>query len=324
MFRIAELRGKKAMPTTQVLETPGTLPGFTGRKTVARKGAQVVERVFNILEAFSVDEPELTATQLSLRLGLHKATVHRLVSVLEARGFLERDPRSRAYMLGHGLLRFVELVRKRNDLVSIVMPYMTRLRAATDETVGVHVRSGSERICIGQLESSHELRMRLEIGKPLPIYCGAASKVLLAAMEPDEIDAVIRKTKLRPLGPGSIRSKFALAADLKAILENGYAISREERVAGGITVAAPIRDSSGVVLASLSIYAPLLRADRQRLASWISLIQESARLVSAELGFRETLPIIPKEKKKGVGMTGRKANESRRKNGATKGRRRMY
>jgi DNA-binding IclR family transcriptional regulator len=300
------------------------LPSLNGTKTVARKGAQAVERVFNILEAFGADEPELTTTQLSLRLGLHKATVHRLASVLEARGYLERDPRTRAYMLGHGLLRFVELVHNRNDLVSIVMPHMARLRAATDETVGVHVRSGRERFCIGQLESSHELRMRLEIGKPLPIYCGAASKVLLAAMEPDEIDAVIRETKLKPLGPGSIRSKFALAADLKAIRDNGYAISREERVAGGITVAAPIRDSSGAVLASLSIYAPLLRADRQCVESWISLIQESTRLISAELGFRETSPSVPKEKKKGVGMTGRKANESRRKDGATKGRRQMY
>lgn len=312
------------MTTAQVQETFVTLPRPNGRKIAARKGAQAVERVFSILEAFGPDEPELTTTQLSLKLGLHKATVHRLASVLETRGFLERDPRSRAYMLGHGLLRFVELVRNRNDLISIVMPHMARLRAATDETVGVHVKIGRERICIGQLESPHELRMRLEIGKPLPIYCGAASKVHLAAMEPDEINAVIRETKLKPLGPGSIRSRSALMADLKAIRENGYAISREERVAGGITVAAPIRDSSGAVLASLSIYAPLLRADRQRLASWISLIQESARLVSAELGFRDALPIIPKEKKKGVVMTGRKINESRRKDGATKRRRRMY
>ena len=120
------------------------------------------------------------------------------------------------------------------------MPYMTRLRAATDETVGVHVKIGRERICIGQLESPHELRMRLEIGKPLPIYCGAASKVHLAAMEPDEINAVVRETKLKHLGPGSIRSRSALMADLKALRESGYAISRGGQAAGGITIEAPV------------------------------------------------------------------------------------
>src|SRR5690606_4409666 len=114
----------------------------------------------------SVEEPEFTATQLSLRLGLHKTTVHRLASVLEARGLLERDPRTRAYMLGHGLLRFVELVLNRKDLASISMPHMARLRAVTEETVGLHIRVGKERVCIAQLESSHELRMRLEVGKP--------------------------------------------------------------------------------------------------------------------------------------------------------------
>lgn len=291
-----------------------------GKQAEGRKGAQAIERVLNILEAFTADEPELTATQLSQRLGLHKTTVHRLASTLMARGLLARDPRTRAYMLGHGLLRFVELVLNRRDVVSISMPHMARLRTATGETIGLHIRVGRERACIAQLESTHEMRMRLDIGKPLPLYCGASSKVFLAEMEPDEVDAVIRETGLKPLGPGSITHKRALEKDLKAIREKGYAISRAERVAGGATVAAPIRDETRAVVASLSIYAPLMRADDEHLDDWISLIKEAARAISLEMGFRETSLSAANQNSQGAVTTGRRIGESRRKDRAPKGR----
>lgn len=292
-----------------------------GKQREGRKGAQSVERVLNILEAFTAEEPELTATQLSQRLGLHKTTVHRLASTLMARGLLARDPRTRAYLLGHGLLRFVELVLNRRNVVSISMPHLARLRTATGETIGLHIRVGRERVCIAQLESTHEMRMRLDIGKPLPLYCGASSKVFLAAMEADEVDAVVRETGLKPLGPGSIRDKRALEKDLKAIRERGYAISRAERVAGGATVAAPVRDDSGAVVASLSIYAPLMRVDDQRLDCWISLVKEAARSISMEMGFRETSPGATSQNSRGAVTTGRKVSEGHRKDRAPKGRR---
>ncbi len=173
----------------------------------------------------------------------------------------------------------------RRDLTSVGAPHMVELRDRTGETVGLHLRVGRQRACVAQVESPHELRMRLEIGRPLPLYCGAASKVLLAEMGPEEVDGVIRETGLEPLGPGSIRDPEALRAELRNIRRNGHAISREERTPGGVTVAAPVRDRSGATIASLSVYGPVVRVDEQCLASWVPLVVEAAESISRELGF---------------------------------------
>lgn len=256
---------------------------ITNRST----GLRVVARVLDILQAFTAAEPELTATELSHKLGLNKSTVHRLTEMLEGRGFLERNPKTRAYALGSAILGFTGVVLAQNDLGAISYPYMRELRNRTGETVTINIRVGRQRVCIAQIESPHELRMRLNIGSPIPLYCGAASKILLAGMSADEIEDVIRVTRLKPVGPGSIGDPKILRRQLKQIRDDGYAISREERTAGGITLAAPIRDMNGETIASLSVYGPIIRVSVERLRSWIPLVTATARTISGEFGFIE-------------------------------------
>ena len=242
-------------------------------------------RVLNILQAFTADEPELTATALCRKLGLNKSTVHRLAGVLEERGFLWRDTKTRAYSLGPTMLGLMGTVLHQHDISSLSLPHMETLRDQTGETVGLNIRVGRQRACIAQVESPHELRMRLDIGRPLPLYCGAASKILLADMEPDEIEQIVGKTKLKALGPGSILDPKKLLRQLDAIRRQGYAISKEERIAGGITVAAPVRDRFGETVASLSVYGPLARTDMNRVMGWVPLVVHAVQSISRLLGF---------------------------------------
>lgn len=248
---------------------------------------RVVGRALDILQAFAAVEPELTVTELSHKLGLNKSTVHRLTEMLERRGFLTRNPKTRAYALGPAILGFTGVVLAQNDLGAISYPRMRELRNRTGETVTINIRVGMQRVCIAQVESPHELRMRLNIGSPVPLYCGAASKIFLASMSSDEIEEVIRVTKLKPMGPGSIRDPKILHGQLKQIRDNGYAISREERIPGGITLAAPIWNMNGETVASLSVYGPIIRVSREELASWIPLVTKTARTISGELGYIE-------------------------------------
>ena len=260
-------------PSSEELVTPSTT------------GLRVVGRVLDILQAFTPAEPELTATELSEKLGLNKSTVHRLTEMIEGRGFLKRNPKTRAYSLGPAILGFTRVVLGQNDLGAVSRPHMRELRNRTNETVTMNIRVGMQRVCIAQVESPHELRMRLNIGNPIPLYCGAASKVLLAGMNPDEIEEYLGVTKLKPLGPGSIRDPKILREQLEKIRANGYAISREERIPGGITLAAPVWDMNGETIASLSVYGPIARVSQKRLASWIPMITTSAKAISGEFGF---------------------------------------
>ena len=289
------------------LSTPG--PSSRGARTGAGAGrrpnnTRSVERVLNILQVFTTSEPEFTATQLSRKLDLNKSTVHRLAGALEARGLLWRNRKTRAYSLGPAILDFVDVVLDQRDIASRSLPHMWELRDRTKETVGLNIRVGRQRVCVAQVESPHELRMRLDIGKSLPLYCGAASKVLLADMEPDEIEAVIRETRLEPLGPGSIRDPDVLRRQLRAIRENGCATSKEERIAGGVTVAAPLRDRTGKTIASLSVYGPMVRVDGDCLTGWMSLVTETAETISRELGFVDRGPKSGRDRERLAALSG--------------------
>jgi DNA-binding IclR family transcriptional regulator len=250
---------------------------------------------------------------------LTKSTAHRLAGVLERRGLLWRDPKSLAYSLGPAILALVKGMVDQRDLAAIGYPYMLDLRERTGETVGLHVRVGRERACIAQLECPHELRMRLDIGRPLPLYCGAASKVLLAHLPMEEIEHIIRETGLRAIGPGSITRSHNLRQELQRIREQGYATSRQERSVGGITVAAPVRDRSGAVIASLSVYGPILRIDDKCLQRWAPWVIRAADAISREMG------VVPAHRqagrtsgmaRTGVKKPGRKGYEGARKAGA--------
>jgi DNA-binding IclR family transcriptional regulator len=244
-----------------------------------------VERALNILDAFTATERELTLTDLSLKLALNKSTVYRLAGLLELRGLLSRNPKTRAYALGPAIFRFVGLVLHQGDIASLCLPHMVALRDQTGETIALNIRVGQSRACIAQIESRHELRMRLDIGKLLPLYCGAGSKVLLAHMEPEEIEEVIRETGLAPLGPGSISDPEMLRRELRAIRRDGYAISKEERTAGGHTLAAPLYDRNGLVVASLSVYGPSVRLPDARIEELRPPVVATAASISKALGF---------------------------------------
>lgn len=245
----------------------------------------VVGRALNILTAFTLDEPHFTGTELSRKVGLNKSTVHRLTSALENRGFLVRDAQTRSYGLGPAVLQLAHVALRERGLLPGSYPYMRRLRDRTAETVTLSVLNGRQRICIAQIESPQELCMRLDIGKPIPLYCGAASKVFLASMTSEEVDAIIQETRLKPVGPGSISNPQQLRRELLSIRSKGYAVSYQERTAGGITLAAPILAHDASVAASLSIYAPASRVDKKRLLSWVPLITETVTSISQELGF---------------------------------------
>lgn len=247
------------------------------------QGIQAVARALAILDSFTADKSVLTLSELSALLGLNKATAYRLANALAARGMLWRDRRTRTYSLGPRILGLADLATRRRDLTSACMPHMLALAAETGETVGLHIRLGKARLCISQIESRHELSARLDIGKPLPLYCGAGSKALIADMPEDEIDDLIAETGLKPLGPGSIVDPREFKRELKSVRTLGYATSREERTQGGITIAVPIRDAMGLTVAALSIYAPVVRVDKALLKSWAPSLLSATRVVTEQL-----------------------------------------
>lgn len=249
-----------------------------------------VERAIAVLECFSRKEPALTITEIGQRLGLRKSTVHRLLTLLARQDMIARDVASLRYRLGPKVLYLGNVCAKQYRLRDFAMPIMRQVWEKCGETVTLTIRVGDHRMYLEQIESLQEMRVSVEIGKLLPLYCGASGKIFLAFMDGDEADQVLGRLTLAPLTPGTLTDLAQLREDLRRTRAQGYAISCGERVDGVNAVSAPLLSSQGRVTAALGISGPASRFVLERVLERAPLLVETAREASDTFGWAMASP----------------------------------
>ncbi|MEW6410803.1 MAG: IclR family transcriptional regulator [Nitrospirota bacterium] len=200
------------------------------------------------------------------------------------------------WVLGTWLLDKLALLMNQ-DIMAYSYDHMRWLNNLTQETVCLWRRVGNERICVLQFESPHELRMVAEPGKPVPLYCGGAGKILLAYLKPQELDEYFKNVQLKPVGPRTIVDENQLRRELSRINVKGVAVGIKERTSGGVGIAAPIYTADGQVEYCLSLYLPVLRFSNKVKQQLIPLLKKSASDISTDLGFRGSDVIVSRVSK---------------------------
>ncbi len=252
--------------------------------TTSGGSARAVERTLDLLLVFLHGSHEVGISDLSRTLQLPKATVHRLVNALTGRGFLSRNPETARYRVGVNMFRLGSLFLAQTEVRRAALPVIQELAQRTGETVNLNVVSDRRRVCLEKAESTHDIRHFVELGRPLPLYSGASGKVLLAFLDPAQINAVIAEG-LKPLTPRTITDAHRLRRNLLKIRRRGYAVSRDERVIGAAAVSAPIRDHAGGLVAGLTISGPTFRFIPSRVRQYVAFALEGAGRISAALGY---------------------------------------
>jgi IclR family transcriptional regulator, KDG regulon repressor len=244
-----------------------------------------VQNAARLLKAFLSRDELLGPSELGRRLGLGKSTVHRLLTTLTAEGLLEQDPRTGGYRLGIVMFELGEAVRVHMDLHAAAGPVLGMLREETRETAQVGVLDRGEVVYVDRLESSHTLRLFTETGRRVPAHCSSSGKVLLAFLPEQARADLLDSRPLPALTPDTITDPAALSAELRMVRARGWAEAVNEREIGVASIAAPVRDHRGDVVAAISIGAPIIRlgaAQRRRLAR---PVMEAGDAVSRRLGW---------------------------------------
>jgi DNA-binding IclR family transcriptional regulator len=252
---------------------------------VAGSVNRAVERAAAVLECFSRKEPVLGVTEIGQRLGLRKSTVHRLLTVMMRHGLIDRDPGTQRYRLGHKLIFLGHLSAHQYQLRDLALPVMRRVWEKSGETVTLSIRIGDQRMYLDQIESLEEVRVTVDIGKPLPIVCGASGKVFLAFMDPAEVDHLLGVGPLPRLTMATMIDPDEVRRDLAAVRTRGYAMSLGERVAGVHALAAPLRSSTGEAVAAIGISGPASRLTAERMADRAPYLVEAATTLSDTFGW---------------------------------------
>ncbi|MEA2936588.1 MAG: IclR family transcriptional regulator, regulon repressor [Alphaproteobacteria bacterium] len=238
-----------------------------------------------VLKAFTEDEDEIGISELARRLGIAKSTVHRLAATLMSEGMLEQDRASGKYKLGIALFRLGALVRRRMTVSNEARPYLYELREKTNESVHLAVPDGTEIMYVYNLESTHAIRMRSDIGVRKPAYCTAEGQAMLAFQPQAATDAVIA-AGLPARTPKTITAPERFIKTLALVRQRGCAIEDEESELGMVCVAAPIRDDSGQVIAAVGIAGPVTRLSKKWVGAVVPHVIATAELISARLGYR--------------------------------------
>ena len=248
---------------------------------------EVLRRATEILSVFSHARPSMTLAQIVQAVELPKTTVFRVLSSLAEQGFCEWDASTGQYSLGFELVRLADIRRRQSNVHDIALPVMRDIRNEVNETVILSVRSGDTRVHIDCVEGLHPMRRTAELGVGAPLYAGAASKVLLAGMDDDEIEAYLARTKLAPFQSTTITDSAVLWREIRAIRKRGFAESKGELFPGGGALAAPIKDFSGKTVAVMDILTPEPRYTAEHRERCVGLLLAGSRRASERFGYRE-------------------------------------
>ena len=244
---------------------------------------QALERALDILECFSLQDRELTLSEVTAKTGLNKTTAKRLISNLARRGYLKKLD-SKRYQLGLRLFELGGIVQSSLNLREATSGPMSQIQKKTGATVLLGTLMEDQLALIDKREGRSFIRISADVGWRGPLHYGMLGMVLMAFLEPQEAKRILQKDKLQAYTPFSITNEEAFSLKLAHIRNQGYVIEKNEAVEGIVGIAAPIRDFSRQVIAALGI---VLTNDQARngMNEYVELVKGSCEKISRELGY---------------------------------------
>jgi len=248
-----------------------------------RRHLQSLNMSLDVLELLAEASGPLSMAEIAARLGLGKATVHGVLSNLEARRYVERPSGRGGYRLGQRVWELGVVAGEFIELKNIAHSHLVALTEVSGESSQLSEYLGGDVIYLDRVDSPNPVRANIHIGRRAPAHAVATGKALLAFQPEAEIERVCAGP-LVAYTPNTKTDPDALRAELAEVRARGFALNPGEYRGEIIGVAAPIRDHTDAVIAAVSVSGPAYRfsiADAMALAP---NIQDAAAEISRKLG----------------------------------------
>jgi IclR family acetate operon transcriptional repressor len=236
-----------------------------------------LERALHLLAVLEEEGWPLGVTELGRASQLSKATVLRILLVLEKYMFVEK--RQGRYRLGPAALPLAHAYVLGNDLTRVALPVLQELARSSEETASLFVRMGFKRVAVQRVEGINPIRFSLPIGQRLPLHVGAG-KVLAAAMPPEEIQRWMDELEESYREKEEPFLRQALLEDLDTIRRQGYAVSLGERLEGTFAVTAPVTDANRATIAAVTVAGAIDRLDPKKIEILSNEVRDAAKSIS--------------------------------------------
>jgi IclR family pca regulon transcriptional regulator len=265
-------------------------PSRDGAGTGTGSGAfvQSLDRGLAVIRAFDADRPELTLSEVARTTGLTRAAARRFLHTLVELGYVRTD--GRLFALRPKILELGYAYLSSLSLPEIALPHLEQLVERVHESSSVSVLDGDEVVYVARVPTKRIMTVSISVGTRFPAYATSMGRVLLAWRSADWLDGYLASAKLRALTPHTIADPKALLAQFAEVRERGWALVDQELEEGLRSVAAPIRDTAGQVVAAINVATNASRHRPEELVEHIvpellvtaGLIEKDLALSSAQ------------------------------------------
>jgi IclR family acetate operon transcriptional repressor len=237
-------------------------------------------RLLLVVEEIAKAGTPLKPMQLSAALGLPKPTIHRLLQTAEAEGFLQRDLDGRSSGPGLRLRQIAVHTMSSERLRTGRLAILKAVAEEIGETCNLATPDREGMTYLDRVETKWPLRIQLPIGTQVPFHCTASGKMYLSTLRDSTLEAVLNSRSLEGLTEKTIITSDALRAELAETRKRGYSQDDEEFMLGMTAVAVPVIDSTGRLMATLSVHAPGQRHSIANLIQFLPNLKDAAGKLS--------------------------------------------
>lgn len=260
-------------------------PATDERPAPSDSYVQSFARGLSVIRAFSANAPRLTLTEVAARTGLDRAGARRILLTLQSLGYVLQE--GRHFRLTARILDLGYAYLSTTPLWNVAEPIMEQLVGEAHESCSISVLEGTEVVYILRVPTSKIMTINLSIGTRLPAWCTSMGRVLLAGLEEERLDAVLAASDLTPRTRQSVSQPKALKKAIAQVKAQGHAMVDQELEVGLCSIAVPLTDRAGNVIAAMNLSGSVSRVSpAQMQRKLLPLLKQAATRINTSLHLR--------------------------------------
>ena len=252
---------------------------------------EAVARGFDVIKAFDPHRPEMSLSEVAAATALARPTARRILLTLESLGYVRSL--GRGFALTPRVLELGLTYVQAMGLWDIARPHMERLVSRTNESTSIAQLDGSDIVYVARVAVPKIIAIAVHIGTRFPAPATSLGKVLLADLAPDELDRVLSQPSRSGVRPIWQPDRAELDAVLRDVRAKGWSLSSDQLAAGIRSIAAPLRDGSGRVVAAMNVTVQAAETSIETLTdTYLPLLLQAASDVSADFALYRSVPNV--------------------------------
>jgi IclR family pca regulon transcriptional regulator len=247
-------------------------------------------RGLTILQELSGERRRMTLSEVAGALGVTRSSAYRLLVTLGHLGFVDFDAGTKTYALGAEVLRLGYGYLASRDLVEVAMPHLVRLRDRTGWSAHLGELHGREVVYLARVATRRSIASNVHVGTRLPASATTMGRMLLSALSAGEIRELYRDAPMADSARQGLASIGELIAQLEKDAAAGVIVQQSGYELGVASVAAPVRDMTGQIVAAINISAVAMLTSESELNGPLRAeVLAAAAAISLDLGHNETI-----------------------------------